>query len=602
MKEETNKPEKQNKALKNNVFSPIIILFLVVFFIAAGGLFFHTQYNKRKNDLSVKPSPSLPVQPSEKTQNAKLAYKKDGTLYVLQAGERKKIAEEGYRLIVNLKWSPTGRYLGWINRRVGFCTAEDEKTCLGNYGITVSVWDSQSQKIMTVIDEKEADEIKNKNDKYFKELSDFDFASEDPLKIVYVRNGIWEKNVNTGKEEIILSHPERITPEGEGYFNNKVYRKLTINESGDLLLWGTIWDVGFSHFYDSDKKEVIEFLQDDRVEANSQFLNSPIWFKNNALTFSSSYFRWNAGIWKTDLSTAITENLINQYPCGEKFLMPAVLSVSISDEGKIAVLAEENFCGENQHDLKLKGKSLYLVRSDKSLNPVMQVEEKTFFSNALSWIPGEEAVSILVNNNENKADIEKVNFENRKKTVIVEGIDVASSFEKPFKAGVYAWSNLNSSLDWKIFENKNFSFKYPEEWEEPKINQLSTRNQITIKNGKELEQHPPKLQIEIGNWYSQELQKSFSLEELIDNLGIQNTEDTVFERFSLKSRKGYRYTYHHHGLGFYTTSIYLAKSEKPYDLLYIEYRHAVKSPESNLRIPQTLNKILSSFKFKENTQ
>lgn len=150
---------------------------------------------------------------------------------------------------------------------------------------------------------------------------------------------------------------------------------------------------------------------------------------------------------------------------------------------------------------------------------------------------------------------------------------------------------------WKTYSSQvlGFSFVYPSVWSEPTFYNLSTRSQVTFTDGKEVPGGISKLEMTRGVYYNQDLQRELTFKEFVNRRGLAS--DVEQKDFRLANWQGALFTYHSHGVGYYITEIFLAKSESATGILTIVYRHGVS--ESRPEEPRSLilNRILSSFRF-----
>ncbi len=159
-------------------------------------------------------------------------------------------------------------------------------------------------------------------------------------------------------------------------------------------------------------------------------------------------------------------------------------------------------------------------------------------------------------------------------------------------------TTANPTAGWKIYTNQSLgiNFKYPSTWLDAEINTLATRASVTIKDGEEINDVIVKLDVARGVYYNQNLQREMELNEVVDKQNFPS-EALTSEEITLEDWKGYRYTYHVHGVGYFTTAIFLARPDSPADILSIVYRHDNNPSEYKSAMPETLDQILSTFKF-----
>ena len=145
--------------------------------------------------------------------------------------------------------------------------------------------------------------------------------------------------------------------------------------------------------------------------------------------------------------------------------------------------------------------------------------------------------------------------------------------------------------DWKMYSSPElgFTFNYPVDWGEPIVDQLSTRTEVGFIN---------KLSILRGNYYNQDLQRLYSLEEYINN--ISQATPTSSETFSIEDWVGIKRIFVIQPSIDTESSkeiqIVVANPKDKKDLLTISYSYNSKSEQ--LKYDQ----ILSTFRFLDNEQ
>lgn len=150
--------------------------------------------------------------------------------------------------------------------------------------------------------------------------------------------------------------------------------------------------------------------------------------------------------------------------------------------------------------------------------------------------------------------------------------------------------------NWKTYTGNEFSFQYPSSWQDAIYTQLSTKSQIIIVDGKEEKDSIAKLEITIGSYYNQALQRSSTFDEYLKNQDFPIEALTTGE-FSSGDWAGYRHTYVLHGSGYFITQLDMVRKESPTYILSISYRHSGDPDEYKSEMPSTLSKILSTFEF-----
>jgi hypothetical protein len=152
--------------------------------------------------------------------------------------------------------------------------------------------------------------------------------------------------------------------------------------------------------------------------------------------------------------------------------------------------------------------------------------------------------------------------------------------------------------NWKTYKNSNFSFNYPNTWNIPEENQISTSSIVSITDAGESNGVTIKFEVTDGLSFDQATQRNLTFQEFLEKFKPTcESCDISSEPYILGKLLGHRYTYHVHGPGYFVTDIFLSDSPESTRIITISYRHGPNEYESS--ISQTLSQILSTFKFVE---
>ncbi|MGB9638842.1 MAG: PsbP-related protein [bacterium] len=152
----------------------------------------------------------------------------------------------------------------------------------------------------------------------------------------------------------------------------------------------------------------------------------------------------------------------------------------------------------------------------------------------------------------------------------------------------FCYSNENKNLDYKIYENKNYIFNYPKDWE-------------LMENLADLDIALINLKNPTANIYIKTIKNNQKIEEYIDN-EIKKMQESLLEKFDIlknerqiiQDKEIYilEYQFTQGTLDFKTLRYYIIKPDKLYLLTYTNYK---KDFENNLK---DFYFIFNSFKIK----
>ena len=158
----------------------------------------------------------------------KLAYVKNGDMFLADKSRIEQITSA--HTVSNLKVSQDGKYLGWIEKND--FNIEDGTTRSAGYAI--SLVDLTTLEI--IYDVISPLNFVSNNDISKKEITSFDYLTTNPLAIVYVNDGVWEKEFSTDKVTKLL----------DNYYGNiehadddRIYSNISINPQMDKLIIGS---------------------------------------------------------------------------------------------------------------------------------------------------------------------------------------------------------------------------------------------------------------------------------------------------------------------------------------------------------------------------
>ena len=158
-----------------------------------------------------------------------------------------------------------------------------------------------------------------------------------------------------------------------------------------------------------------------------------------------------------------------------------------------------------------------------------------------------------------------------------------------------------NTTGWKTYYSPGFSFDYPNNWQDPIEELISTDQMIAIKDGEETQYSTAKLDITDRAYYNQEIQTDLTFEELVDDYLTSYLLPYVKytkENITIDNWNGYRITYLAEDK-YTSTDIYISESASSTRIIKIHYRH--DDTEQTDRNPLILDQILSSFTFLSDT-
>lgn len=247
--------QKRKKRVKVQMLQKIIkkkfiFPFIILFFIVLGSLFYITTHEKRQytpiktNSVRINPPkeitpiPIPPLADELPLQEGRIAYIKDGNVFLLEPQGKKQITQDGNK--TGIKWSKDGQYLGWINRaNMKFWSDIYRDTVDRDVGISISVYDVHAGTIRDLVVKTPKAELSGYD------IEGFDF-SPDGQKIAYTYDGVWILDITNGQEEKLFEN-KAVVPYG----------------SAGVAVYGLV---------DWNKKYPIILLQEGHYEASNYFI------------------------------------------------------------------------------------------------------------------------------------------------------------------------------------------------------------------------------------------------------------------------------------------------------------------------------------------
>lgn len=205
-------PEKQHQRVNKRLIIAGVSLVLLV---GVGGYAYH-RYGKSSSPKEIEteqpakteqPEPvqkekDSPIPTSTESVEAQIAYIEDGNVLVWDTNKQEiiQVTEDG--LNSDPKWSPDGNKLAWM------AMEKFEEPSERYHGVNIKIMDYQSMEIEELLEPYDLSVLQGVNMGVVNERSclslwNFEWSS-DSEKIVYSRNGVWIKDLESGEEERLV--------------------------------------------------------------------------------------------------------------------------------------------------------------------------------------------------------------------------------------------------------------------------------------------------------------------------------------------------------------------------------------------------------------
>ncbi len=345
------------------------------------------------SSVNLSPTQSIIAPISKPVISGKIAYLKNKDLYLLEDNKSKQLTKGAN--ISYFSWSEDARYIGWINREeYKRKNPTNGYEWLENYGVSISVIDLQTGKIQEVVSSQYVYNPDASIQEKFeaKIISGFDFINQTGTKIAYSRNGVWVKDLISGKEEKVLNDEFGAMSHGQ---QARSYSDILWNRKDNLLLKQD----GYEYF-----DTVIYDLKNRRKIENNIGCKNNLWTKNGEKLISY----WvdgpcgsdGGGIWITEVSNMQSVKILGREQKENDFKYDiSVFTADISKDNQIAAVLGYVFESDPvkvETKLPVKENSLYLVDEKGNFKLIMKGEGVENGSlQKIHWLPDEKYISYL---------------------------------------------------------------------------------------------------------------------------------------------------------------------------------------------------------------
>lgn len=368
----------------------IITIGIIILFLLAGGFYYFTTFLKQSTPKNASSTISRPIdKPITVPTNtidenyrkivgtAKIAYVQNKQLHILDQSGDKKL--EGYSNIQTFKISPDGKYIGWIEYKKSVIPTQGlnpqesiEPNELVDVPSSVLLWNLQDDSVKEVVKSNLSnEEYRKRGNLYNKDLLDFDFYPNDSTKIVYIRDGVWVKDMQSGKEERILKN-------NDDFMNGYIYRFVTSNPiTNYLLLTRTVWE---------NEDTILYNLMTKKETKLDIFCMENHWSNDGKQIISSGAVGYcEGGLWITSLDTLKIQKVINNKDNPSPVY--SLYSVSLLPTNQIAASMSRQTETNEQADY-----GLYIV----DLNGAKKIISTKQYVYDLQWLADKNRITYLV--------------------------------------------------------------------------------------------------------------------------------------------------------------------------------------------------------------
>lgn len=323
--------------------------------------------------------------------NLKLAFVKDSNLYLMDKTKVDQITSG--RGIGKLKWSPDGKLLAWIEK-TEFTLTNTNGTRKEFFGVGIDTYDIENNVTAEIVEPIMAQTLDSDKPSE-EEIRDFDFVTTDSGMIVYVRNGVWFKDLKNNQDKQIAKDILDKSVLKTGYYSQ-------VNASPELtkLIFRISWFEGASNeIYDLKSKTKSEFNDKSVIEkCPNTYWGSNV---NQLLTWCEEGM-YEPGLWATDLETKKTSKLYQD----------GIVSADISTNNEIAAISNAGI----------------ILISLNGENKLIKATDNNYIINNLKWGPEGKITYLLAKNSNNGNpenliyDLHIMDKDGSNDQVIIEGI------------------------------------------------------------------------------------------------------------------------------------------------------------------------------------
>lgn len=339
---------------------------------------------------TITPTSSISSQQNAKLEKGTIAFIKENDLYLLNQTGISRLTTNAY--VSKFKWSKDGKFIGYISHEE-IQPKGLQKQLIGS---SLSILDPNSRTSEEILRSKLTTEATLEEIRKA-DITGFDF-SRDNKKIIYVRNGIWLKDLTTNQEEKLLSNFEGAPPTN---LNFRRHADLSWNSSQDkILLFGGSWECSFSEVYDLKTKQNKQI--NDGACVGNRFWSAD---GKQIITYSPTGLGDN-GLWITD-TTLETKKIIQ---VNDPSYTISVEHAFVTKNGQLFAIIEQSPRGEPLQNQR----TLYKINSDGKKTVVKNYPKNTPYQRDIVLSPDEQTIIYVISESQNPYlyNLYSENFEN----------------------------------------------------------------------------------------------------------------------------------------------------------------------------------------------